>query len=170
MLGVNEKIMSAVVTSALPYANGEIHLGHIASTYLPADIFTRYSRLTGRKIYHICASDDFGTPVLINAERENKSPSDYVAFWNRRDYEDFKMLGISFDSFSSTSSKENWQFVQYFFKRLSENGHIYERDVIQFYCKFDNKFLPDRYVIGKCPFCGAERSVFRSLRKMWTCS
>ena len=156
MLGVNEKIMSAVVTSALPYANGEIHLGHIASTYLPADIFTRYSRLTGRKIYHICASDDFGTPVLINAERENKSPSDYVAFWNRRDYEDFKMLGISFDSFSSTSSKENWQFVQYVFKRLSENGHIYERDVIQFYCKFDNKFLPDRYVIGKCPFCGAE--------------
>ena len=156
MLGANKKITSAVVTSALPYANGEIHLGHIASTYLPADIFTRYSRLTGRKIYHICASDDFGTPVLINAERENKSPSDYVAFWNRRDYEDFKMLGISFDGFSSTSSKENWQFVQYVFKRLSENGHIYERDVIQFYCKFDNKFLPDRYVIGKCPFCGAE--------------
>jgi methionyl-tRNA synthetase len=156
VIGVNEKITSAVVTSALPYANGEIHLGHIASTYLPADIFTRYSRRTGRKIYHICASDDFGTPVLINAERENKSPSDYVAFWNRRDYEDFTTLGISFDSFSSTSSKENWQFVQYVFKKLSENGHIYERDVIQFYCKFDNKFLPDRYVIGKCPFCGAE--------------
>jgi methionyl-tRNA synthetase len=156
VLGVNEKITSAVVTSALPYANGEIHLGHIASTYLPADIFTRYSRLTGREIYHICASDDFGTPVLINAERENRTPSDYVAFWNKRDYEDFNTLGISFDSFSRTSSKENLQFVQYVFKRLSENGHIYERDVIQFYCEFDNKFLPDRYVIGKCPYCGAE--------------
>src|SRR2546428_4878294 len=110
---MSDSTKSSVITSALPYANGEIHLGHIASTYLPADIFTRYTRLTGRKIYHICASDDFGTPVLINAERENKSPRNYVAFWNRRDYEDFKMLGISFDSFSSTSSKENWQFVQY---------------------------------------------------------
>lgn len=156
MPGVEEEIGSAVVTSALPYANGEIHLGHVASTYLPADIFTRYSRLNGRKIYHISASDDFGTPVLINAERENKTPSDYVAFWNKRDYEDFRTLGISFDAFYKTSSKENWQFVQYVFKRLFKNGHIYDRNVIQFYCQFDNKFLPDRYVIGKCPYCGAE--------------
>jgi methionyl-tRNA synthetase len=147
---------SAVVTSALPYANGEIHLGHIASTYLPADIFTRFSRLNGIMAYHICATDDFGTPILIKAENEKKTPAEYVAFWNRRDYEDFSSLGISFDFFYKTSSRENIEFVQYVFKRLRENGHIYDQNVIQFYCTFDDKFLPDRYVIGKCPNCGAE--------------
>ncbi len=147
---------SAVITSALPYANGEIHLGHIASTYLPADIFTRFSRLTGIEAYHICATDDFGTPILIRAEKEKKSPEDYVAIWNRRDKEDFGLLGISFDFFYRTSSKENIEFVQYVFKKLRENGHIYDQNVIQFYCTFDDKFLPDRYVIGKCPNCGAE--------------
>jgi methionyl-tRNA synthetase len=147
---------SAVITSALPYANGEIHLGHIASTYLPADIFTRFSRLNGIEAYHICATDDFGTPILIKAEKEKKSPGDYVAVWNRRDKEDFESLGISFDLFYKTSSKENVEFVQHVFKRLRENGHIYDQSVIQFYCTFDDKFLPDRYVIGKCPNCGAE--------------
>src|SRR5919197_2452987 len=152
----SNKNKSAVVTSALPYANGEIHIGHIASTYLPADIFTRFCRLTRREIYHVCASDDFGTPVLIRAEKENKSPAEYVDLWNKRDYEDFKLFGISFDFFYKTSSKENIEFVQYVFKRLYENGPIYEQDVIQFYCQYDDKFLPDRYVIGKCPNCGAE--------------
>ncbi len=147
---------SAVITSALPYANGEIHLGHIASTYLPADIFTRFSRLNGIEAYHICATDDFGTPILIRAEKEKKSPEDYVAFWNMRDKEDFESLGISFDFFYKTSSKENVEFVQHVFKKLRENGHIYDQNVIQFYCTFDDKFLPDRYVIGKCPNCGAE--------------
>jgi methionyl-tRNA synthetase len=147
---------SAVITSALPYANGEIHLGHIASTYLPADIFTRFLRLDGTKAFHICATDDFGTPILIRAEKEKKTPSEYVDFWNRRDYEDFKSLGISFDFFSKTSSRENIEFVQYVFKKLYENGHVYEQNVIQFFCTFDNKFLPDRYVVGKCPYCGAE--------------
>jgi methionyl-tRNA synthetase len=150
------KHKSAVVTSALPYANGEIHIGHVASTYLPADIFTRFCRLTGREIYHVCASDDFGTPVLIRAEKENKTPAEYVDLWNKRDYDDFKLFGISFDFFYKTSSKENVEFVQYVFKRLYENGHIYEQDVVQFYCQYDDKFLPDRYVIGTCPNCGAE--------------
>ena len=147
---------SAVVTSALPYANGEIHLGHIASTYLPADIFTRFSRLSGREIYHICASDDFGTPILIRAEKENKTPAEYVEYWNKRDLDDFAALGISFDSFYKTSSEENVQFVKEVFQKLFKNGHIFDRSVIQFYCTFDDKFLPDRYVIGKCPYCGAE--------------
>jgi methionyl-tRNA synthetase len=146
----------AIITSALPYANGEIHLGHIASTYLPADIFTRFLRLKGREAYHICASDDFGTPILIKAEKEGRKPEDYVAHWNRRDAEDFKTLGISFDLFYRTSSPENVRFVQYVFRKLRENGHIYEQDVVQFYCEYDDKFLPDRYVVGRCPFCGAE--------------
>lgn len=145
-----------VVTSALPYANGEIHVGHVASTYLPADIFTRYCRLNGHDTIHICATDDFGTPILIKAEQEKKKPEDYVAYWHKRDYEDFTRFGISFDFFYKTSSKENLEFVQYVFKKLYDNGFIYAKGVIQFYCENDKKFLPDRYVIGKCPHCGAE--------------
>ena len=145
-----------VVTSALPYANGQIHLGHIASTYLPADIYTRYSRLAGLTAYHICASDDFGTPILIRSEQEKKSPSEYVAYWNRRDVSDFHTLGIKFDLFSRTSSPENKTLVQSIFNKLQENGHIYEKEVIQPFCPVDNKFLPDRFVVGKCPNCGAE--------------
>jgi methionyl-tRNA synthetase len=147
---------SAVITSALPYANGEIHLGHIASTYLPADIFTRFLRLNGLKAYHICATDDFGTPILIRSEKEKKSPQEYVEYWNKHDKEDFESLGISFDFFDKTSSNENIEFVQYVFKQLHKNGHIYDQNVIQFYCTFDDKFLPDRYVIGRCPYCNAE--------------
>src|SRR4051794_22980090 len=135
----NKKI---ILTSALPYANGEIHLGHIASTYLPADIFTRFLRLKGLKANHICATDDFGTPILIRAEKEKKSPRDYVEYWNRRDKEDFESLDIWFDFFYKTSSKENVEFVQYVFKQLRENGYIYDQNVIQFYCTYDNKFLP----------------------------
>jgi methionyl-tRNA synthetase len=149
-------VKRVVVTSALPYANGEIHLGHVASTYLPADIFTRFCRLKGYYAVHICATDDFGTPILIKSEQQGKRPEDYVEYWHRRDSEDFRNFGISFDLFHKTSSKENVEFVQYVFRRLHENGHIYEKDVIQFYCEYDRKFLPDRYVVGKCPYCGAE--------------
>ena len=144
---------SIVITTALPYANGEIHLGHISSTYLPADIFTRFLRISKRKVFHVSASDDFGTPILIKAEKENKTPKEFVDYWNKRDLEDFNGLGISFDKFYKTSSIENKKFVQYIFNKLRSNGHIYEKEVIQFYCNFDKKFLPDRYVIGICPHC-----------------
>ncbi|HSD04467.1 MAG TPA: methionine--tRNA ligase [Nitrosopumilaceae archaeon] len=146
----------AVITSALPYANGEIHLGHVASTYLPADITTRYLKQKGVEAYYICASDDFGTPILIQSEKEKKTPEEYVKFWNQRDYEDFTALGIKFDFFYRTSSPENIVFVQDVFKKLLKNDHIYEKEIVQFYCKFDKKFLPDRYVIGTCPYCKAE--------------
>ena len=146
----------AIITSALPYANGEIHLGHVASTYLPADITTRFLKLNGVEAYYICASDDYGTPILIQAEREKKTPEEYVKFWNKRDYEDFTAFGIGFDFFYRTSSPENITFVQDVFRKLMENGHIYEKEIIQFYCKIDKKFLPDRYVIGRCPYCKAE--------------
>ncbi len=146
----------AIITSALPYANGEIHLGHVASTYLPADITTRFLKLKGVEAYYICASDDYGTPILLQAEKEKKDPKEYVKFWNKRDYEDFIALGINFDFFYRTSSPENILFVQDVFKKLLANGHIYEKEIIRFYCKFDKKFLPDRYVIGTCPYCKAE--------------
>ncbi|MDE1764846.1 MAG: methionine--tRNA ligase [Thaumarchaeota archaeon] len=146
----------AIVTSALPYANGEIHLGHVASTYLPADITTRFLKATGTEAYYVCASDDYGTPILIQAEKEKKTPEEYVKIWNKRDYEDFTSFGIGFDFFYRTSSPENISFVQDTFKKLLANGHIYEQEIIQFYCKVDKKFLPDRYVIGRCPYCKAE--------------
>ena len=146
----------AIITSALPYANGEIHLGHVASTYLPADITTRFLKLKGVEAYYVCASDDYGTPILIQSEREQKDPQEYVKFWNKRDYEDFTALGINFDFFYRTSSPENVVFVQDVFNKLLVNGHVYEKEIIQFYCKFDKKFLPDRYVIGTCPYCKAE--------------
>src|SRR5207249_10314404 len=146
----------AIITSALPYANGEIHLGHVASTYLPADITTRFLKLNDVEAYYVCASDDYGTPILIQAEKEKKTPEEYVKFWNKRDYEDFTAFGIEFDFFYRTSSDENIAFVQDVFKKLMENDHIYEKEIIQFYCKVDKKFLPDRYVIGRCPYCKAE--------------
>ncbi len=145
----------AIITSALPYANGEIHIGHVASTYLPADVTTRFLRQKGVEAYYVCASDDYGTPILIQSEKESKTPEEYVAHWNRRDREDFEALDIRFDLFHRTSSKENVEFVQYAFKKLHEAGHIYESEIIQFYCENDAKFLPDRYVRGTCPHCAA---------------
>jgi len=146
----------AIITSALPYSNGEIHLGHVSSTYLPADVTTRFLKQKGVEAYYICASDDFGTPILIQSEKENKSPEEYVAYWNKRDFEDFSALNIAFDLFYKTSSKENIDFVQEVFTKLKKAGHIYESEIIQFYCNNDKKFLPDRYVIGTCPYCKAE--------------
>ncbi|MBS3926629.1 MAG: methionine--tRNA ligase [Nitrosarchaeum sp.] len=143
----------AIITSALPYANGEIHLGHVASTYLPADVTTRFLKLNGVEAYYVCASDDFGTPILIQSEKEGKTPSEYVAHWNKRDYDDFTSFGIDFDFFYKTSSSENIAFVQDVFNKLNTSGHIYEKEIIQFYCNNDQKFLPDRYVKGTCPYC-----------------
>ena len=146
----------AIITSALPYANGEIHLGHVASTYLPADVTTRFLKLKGVEAYYVCASDDFGTPILIQSEKEGKSTSEYVSYWNKRDYDDFTAFGIDFDFFYQTSSPENIKFVQDVFTKLNSAGHIYQKEIIQFYCNNDKKFLPDRYVKGACPYCKAE--------------
>lgn len=146
----------AIITSALPYANGEIHLGHVASTYLPADVTTRFLRQKGVEAYYVCATDDYGTPILIQSEKEGKTPAEYVAYWNKRDLEDFEAFDISFDLFYKTSSEENKEFVRKVFEDLHKQGYIYESEIIQFYCENDNKFLPDRYVLGTCPYCGAK--------------
>jgi len=144
-----------IVTTALVYANGEIHLGHVTSTYLPADIFVRFCRLRGHDVIHVGATDDFGTPILIEAEKAGKSPEEFVAYWNETDRKDYADIGISFDIFDKTSSKENTELVQHFFKKLYEKGYIFKRAILQPYCENDKKFLPDRYVKGTCPFCGA---------------
>ena len=149
-------VKKAIITSALPYANGEIHLGHVASTYLPADVTKRFLCMNGVDAYYVCASDDYGTPILIQSEQRGKNPEEYSAHWSRRAHQDFEALGIDFDYFHRTSSAENSEFVQYVFKKLNRAGHIYRKEIIQYYCEKDQKFLPDRYVIGTCPRCGAE--------------
>lgn len=145
-----------IITAALPYAYDDLHLGHVASTHLPPDILYRYLKLKGQTVIQVCASDDFGTPILIAAEKQGKEPSEYVARWNARFREDLEKLGIVYDLFDRTSSPENVEMVQKFFAKLNEKGHIFISDVDQFYCEFDHKFLPDRYVKGTCPYCGAE--------------
>jgi methionyl-tRNA synthetase len=145
-----------IITAALPYAYDDLHLGHVASTHLPPDILYRYLKLKGTKVIQVCASDDFGTPILIAAEKQGKDPSEYVAVWNSRFKEDLDRLGIVYDLFDRTSSLENVELVQRFFTKLNENGYIFVADINQFYCEFDLKFLPDRYVKGKCPYCGTE--------------
>ena len=146
---------SVIITSALPYANGEIHLGHISSTYLPADIFRRFLKLNEVEVYHLCASDDFGTPILIETEKKKTKPEIYVKHWHDKDIEDFESVGIIFNSFSQTRSSTNREFVQYVFNVLSKKDLIYEKEVVQYFCEKDSKFLPDRYVVGTCPYCGA---------------
>jgi len=149
-------LVKIVVTAALIYANGEVHLGHVASTYLPADVLVRYLRSRGDNVVYVCATDDFGTPSLIEAEKEGKSPEEFVAHWHRIDSRDFKDLGISFDIFDRTSSQENIRLTQHFFKKLQERGFLFKHRVLQPYCENCKKVLPDRYVIGTCPYCGAE--------------
>jgi methionyl-tRNA synthetase len=152
--GLNRQ--DVIITAALPYAYDDLHLGHIASTHLPPDILYRYLRLSGANVIQVCASDDFGTPILIAAEKQGEDPREYVARWNARFREDLGALGIVYDLFDRTSSAENVELVQRFFTKLNENGYVYVAGVDQFYCENDDKFLPDRYVKGKCPYCGAE--------------
>ena len=152
MDGLNQE--DVIITAALPYAYDDLHLGHVASTHLPPDILYRYLKLKGWKVIQVCASDDFGTPILIAAEKQGKKPSEYVARWNARFREDLGKLGIVYDLFDRTSSPENVEMAQGFFTRLNEKGYIYVSDVNQFFCEHDKKFLPDRYVKGTCPYCG----------------
>ncbi len=145
-----------IITAALPYSNGKPHLGHLASTYLPSDIFARYCRLIGKNVVFACGGDDYGTPILIAAEKEGKKPEEYIEFWHKQQKKAFDSVKISFDIYYQTHSPENIQLTQHFFKKIYEKGHIYKKEIEQFYCEKDKKFLPDRYVIGTCPFCGAE--------------
>ncbi len=154
-----------IVTTALIYANGEVHLGHITSTYLPADIFVRYCRLRGKDIIHLSATDDFGTPILVEANKNKVSPKEFVAHWNQKDLEDFTDLGISFDIFYKTSSPENKELTQYFFKKLHQKGHVYKKVVEQPYCEKCQRFLPDRYIKGTCPNCQAPEQYSDSCEK-----
>jgi methionyl-tRNA synthetase len=147
-----------LVAVAWPYANGSLHLGHMAGAYLPADIFARYHRLRGNDVLMISGSDQHGTPVTVRAENEGRSPADVVAQFHPEFLRYWRELGISFDLFTTTGTKNHERTVHDFFLRLLERGYIYKGTTQQFFDAQAGRFLPDRYVEGTCPFCGYERA------------
>ncbi len=150
-----EKKTKYLVTSALPYANGPIHLGHLAGAYLPADIYVRYCRLKKRDVIYICGTDEHGVPITITAEREGKSPQQVVDKYYQQIKRSFEKFGMSFDNFSRTSRPIHHQTAQEFFLNLYNKGYMTKKEVEQFYCETDKMFLADRYVEGECPYCHA---------------
>jgi methionyl-tRNA synthetase len=144
------------ITSALPYANGPCHLGHLRSTYIPADIYARYNRMKGNDVLFVCASDEHGTPIAVRAEQEGKPAKELAGRYYEMIKNDFKACSISFDNFSRTTDPIHYEISQNFFLKLYEQGFIYEKIIKQPYCKECARFLPDRYVEGLCPHCNAE--------------
>ncbi|MEA2103901.1 MAG: methionine--tRNA ligase [Candidatus Cloacimonadota bacterium] len=145
-----------LVTSALPYANGDLHIGQIAGAYLPADIFVRYLKLKGENVLYICGTDEHGAPISIKAEAEGITPQELVDKYHKIIKKSFKGLEINFDNFSGTARPINDKLSQEFFLNLYNKGYIEKKISQQFYCEHDKRFLSDRYVEGICPNCGAE--------------
>jgi methionyl-tRNA synthetase len=147
----SEKILIGV---AWPYANGPLHLGHVAGSLLPPDIFARYHRMKGDRVLMVSGSDEHGTPITLKAESEGISPQELVDRYHKEQVDSINGLGISFDLFWRTSSPNHKRRVQEIFKRIYENGYITEKEIIANYCPTCNRYLPDRYVEGTCPACG----------------
>ena len=143
-----------LVTSALPYANGEIHFGHVAGAYLPADVYVRYLRMAGHQVRYVCGGDEHGAAITIGAEQEGQPYGEYAKGWSDKIKHTFDCFGIEFDIWSGTSTcPQHPKFSQEFFRRLDENGYLEKRTTEQHYCEHDEMFLPDRYVLGTCPNC-----------------
>ncbi len=145
-----------LVTSALPYANGYIHLGHVAGAYLPADMFTRFLRAAGEDVLHVSGSDEYGVAIAISAETEKVSPREIVDKYHTANEEAFRALGIDFDIYGRTTWPEHTENARRFFLDLFEKGHLVEKETGQFYDPEAQMFLPDRFVEGTCPVCGHE--------------
>jgi methionyl-tRNA synthetase len=152
---MTEKIYIGV---AWPYANGSLHLGHIAGCYLPADIFARFNRMIGNDVLMVSGSDEHGTPITITAEKEGVTPKDIVDRYSKEHTENMIQFGISFDLFTRTTTRNHQDVVQDIFKTLYEKNHIYEKEIESFYCHQCNRFLPDRYIEGACPQCNHEHA------------
>ncbi|MFC2022620.1 methionine--tRNA ligase [Chloroflexota bacterium] len=152
---MTERVLVAV---AWPYANGPLHLGHIAGAYLPADIFKRYHRAVGNEVLMISGSDQHGTPITITAEQEGKQPGEIAERYHSQFLESWQALGISFDLFTTTGTANHAQVVQDVFLTLLDKGCIYRNTVFQPLCPQCQRFLPDRYVEGTCPYCGFSKA------------
>ena len=151
-----KKFARTLVTAALPYANGGVHIGHLAGVYVPADIYVRYLRLKKRDVLFICGSDEHGVPVTIRARKEGCTPQEVVDRYNKVISESFKGFGISFDAFGRTTSEVHKQTASDFFRKLYDKGEFLEKESEQYYDEEAHTFLADRYITGECPHCHAE--------------
>ena len=144
-----------LITSALPYANGPIHLGHLVE-YIQTDIWSRFQKQRGNQCYYICADDTHGTPIMLKADREGISPEELIAQVGKEHLADFTDFGIEFDNYHSTHSDENKYFSSLIYERLRDDGHITSRSITQAYDPVKEMFLPDRFIKGDCPKCDAK--------------
>lgn len=153
MLDMEKKFKRTLVTTALPYANGPVHIGHLAGVYVPADIYTRFLRMRGEDVVMIGGSDEHGVPITIKAKAEGVTPQDIVDRYHKIIKDSFEELGISFDIYSRTTSDIHETTASEFFRRLYDNGQFIEKTSMQLYDEKANQFLADRYVTGECPHC-----------------
>lgn len=147
-----------LITSALPYANGPIHIGHLAGVYIPSDIYTRFLRMKGIDVISVCGSDEHGVPITIKARQEGISPQQVVDKYNGIIKQSFKDFGIAFDIYSRTSSKIHYATASEFFRKLYDDGVFIEKTTEQYYDQEVGQFLADRYITGTCPHCSNERA------------
>ena len=147
-----------LITSALPYANGPLHFGHITGAYLPADVYARFQRLLGKEVLYICGSDEYGIAITLNAELAGMGYQEYVDMYHKLHKDTFNKLGISVDFFSRTTNSYHPAIVQDFYRNLQEKGVIGNQITEQLYSEEEEMFLADRYVVGTCPKCGFDRA------------
>jgi len=155
---MNREYKRTLITSALPYANGPVHIGHLAGVYVPADIYARYLRLKGQKVLFIGGSDEHGVPIALKAKIEGVTPQDVVDKYHYLIKKSFEDFGITFDIYSRTTSKIHYETASGFFKKLYEKGEFVEKISEQYYDEEAKQFLADRYITGKCPHCGNEQA------------
>src|SRR5207248_10364618 len=148
---MNEHILVCV---AWPYAKSSTHVGQIVGAYLPADTLARYHRLAGNAVLMVSGSDEHGTPILVDSEREGVSPREFVARYHRQICEVWDRLGMSWDLYTETGTENHYRITQDFFLTLYDKGYIFKDTMQSPYCPTDRRFLPDRYVEGTCPHCG----------------
>ena len=147
-----------LVCVAWPYANGDLHVGHIAGAYLPADIFARYQRLKGGRVLMVSGSDAHGTPIVVRAEKEGKTPREVFEYYHARFLHVQRLLGISYDLFTHTDTENHHVISQQMFRRLLDNAYLFKAKQKQLYSEAQAKFLPDRLVEGTCPICGYDKA------------
>jgi methionyl-tRNA synthetase len=147
-----------LVTSALPYANGPLHIGHIGGAYLNADIYVRYLRLKGKDVAFICGSDEHGAAITLRAKKEGKTPREIVDYYHELMKNAFVDFGISFDEYHRTSSEEHREMSQAVFKKLEEKGSFEVETSQQYYDEEAKQFLADRYITGTCPSCSSDKA------------
>ena len=147
-----------LITSALPYANGPVHIGHLAGVYVPSDIYTRYLRLKGADVISVCGSDEHGVPITIKARQEGVTPQDIVDKYHNIIKDAFARLGMSFDIYSRTTSPVHYETAADFFRKLYDDGKFIEQVSEQYYDEEVKQFLADRYITGTCPHCGNDKA------------